>query len=122
MRAAGIMPEQTIKAVVESSAGYLWFVFMAIWGGTASYVSRLKKTRSAFSIVELVGEWSISGFSGIVTAYICTSLKLDFYITAAAAGIAGHMGGRGIYLIELYFQKRGKAFMGNSENSNDKSE
>jgi len=94
------MPEQTIKTIVENGAGYLWFVFLAIWGGTASYVSRLKKSKGCFSLVELLGEWTISGFSGIITAYVCNHFELEFFMTAALAGMAGHMGGRSIFLIE----------------------
>jgi len=109
------MPEQTIKAVVENSMGYLWFVFMALWGGTASYVGRLKKTGEGFSFIELIGEWSISGFSGIVTAYICQSVEIDFYLTAALAGMSGHMGGRGIFLIETYFKNRAAKVLGKIE-------
>jgi hypothetical protein len=98
------MPDQSIRqafsALMDSGVGYLWWVLMSVWGGTAAYVGRLKRSGQRFSLVELVGEWSISGFSGMVTAYICQSSGFSFYVTAAAAGIAGHMGGRLIFLME----------------------
>ena len=79
---------------------------MGIWGGTANYLSRQRREKTPFSIIELVGEWAISGFSGIVTAYICVDLDLSFALTSAAAGVAGHMGGRAVYLIEQSITKR----------------
>ena len=100
------MPENIVRYAVESSLGYVWFVFMAIWGGTASYLSRLKKANGLFSIAELFGEWMISGFAGITTAYFCQSYGFDFYMTASLTGIAGHMGGRGIFIIENAIKNR----------------
>jgi len=100
------MPENTLKTLVEHGIGYAWFIVMALWGGTASYISRLKRNGNHFSIVELFGEWTISGFAGIITAYMCHSYGFDFYKTAALTGIAGHMGGRGMYMIENYLRNK----------------
>lgn len=91
--------------IVENLA-YGWFVMLGIWGGTANYISRQRREKGSFSFIELVGEWSISGFSGIVTAYICVDLDLSFALTSAAAGVAGHMGGLAIYMIESAVMKR----------------
>lgn len=95
-----------IKMLVDAGLGYLWFVFMAIWGGTASYISRVRKTKKPFSLVELVGEWAISGFAGLITAYLCAEMGMSFYVTAALTGISGHMGGRAIFIIENWIQYR----------------
>ena len=47
--------------------GYLWMVILALWGGTASYLSRLKQNQAlTFSLAELAGEWAISGFAGLL--------------------------------------------------------
>jgi len=86
---------------------YGWFVLLALWGGTANYISRVRSKGMPFSVVELIGEWSISGFAGLITAYMCVYLGLSFPLTAAFTGIAGHMGGRAIYLVEQYFIKKG---------------
>jgi len=102
------MPEQSVgylKSIVESGTCYVLFMFMAIWGGTAAYMSRIKRSGSSFSLVELVGEWSISGFSGLVTALICQAYGVNFYITSAAVGISGHMGGRLIFILERWGQR-----------------
>jgi hypothetical protein len=103
------MPEQSVsffKQLFGNGFGYLWFVFLAAWGGTVSYITRKKSDKSPFSIFELIGEWVISGFSGLITAFICQEMNIPFMYTAAAAGVAGHMGGRGIYLIEAFLRKR----------------
>ncbi|MFV1943498.1 phage holin family protein [Pseudomonas luteola] len=95
----GLLQRITLWAS-SAGVGYLWFVLLAIWGGTASYVTRIRKNQSPFSFVELIGEWSISGFAGVITAYLCNVAGFSYFATAALAGIAGHMGGRGIALIE----------------------
>jgi hypothetical protein len=94
------------EAVRDTGLGYLWLIVLAIWGGTASYLSRIKRDKISFSMIELMGEWAISGFAGIVTSYVCYSLGWDFYLTAACTGVAGHMGGRAIYLLEKYVSKK----------------
>jgi len=113
------MPE-TVKAIVENSVGYIWFFLMALWGGTASYISRIKKTGCGFSTAELIGEWFISGFAGVVTAHVCLSVEMDFYKTAALVGIAGHMGGRGLFIVESLVKNRLFKMFGNvSDKSKD---
>ena len=90
-----------IAALIGATGlGFLWFFLIAVWGGTASYVSRLRKSKAPFSIMELVGEWTVSAFAGMITAFICYEMQFSFYVTAALAGVAGHMGGRAIALIE----------------------
>ena len=104
----GSTPEllANLKATVSEGTAYLWFLVLAIWGGTASYVTRIKKNKVAFSIMELIGEWTVSGFVGMVTALLCFKAGFDFYFTAAGAGIAGHMGGRAAGLLENWFLTR----------------
>ena len=103
------MPEQHVsilKQLMDAGLGYIWFIFLAVWGGTVNYITRKKSDKAPFSIVELIGEWVISGFSGLLTAFICQEMGIAFMYTAAAAGVAGHMGGRGIYMIERFIHKR----------------
>lgn len=95
-----------ILRFLAESLDYIWLLMLALWGGTASYVSRIRKDKTPFSIFELIGEWSISGFAGLITALICAEFNYSFYITAALAGIAGHMGGRAVVLFEQVFANR----------------
>ncbi|MGY8835120.1 MAG: phage holin family protein [Enterobacterales bacterium] len=113
------MPNETgpiLKHLIDLGLGYVWFVLLAIWGGTVNYLTRRKKDKLPFSVVELIGEWAISGFAGIITVLICQEMGLSATITAATAGIAGHMGGRSIFMLEQHFQNR----IGIKGNSGDK--
>lgn len=85
--------------------GYLWFALLALWGGTASYISRIRKSQMPFSLMELIGEWTIAGFAGMVTMYMCIEMKISPPATAALVGISGHMGGRAIGMLEHYFTR-----------------
>lgn len=101
--------------LLKDGVAYFWFVVLALWGGTASYLSRMKQKKLPFSLAELLGEWLISGFSGIMTALICASYGVDYYLTAALAGVAGHMGGRGVFMLEQWAVNRLKAVAGQSK-------
>jgi len=109
------MPESTVKVIIENSVGYAWFFAMALWGGTASYISRIKKNACCFSIVELMGEWFISGFAGIITAHVCISFDFSFHQTAFFVGISGHMGGRGLFIVENIVKNRLIKFFGKQD-------
>lgn len=96
-----------LSKLIEGGLGYVWFLVLAIWGGTVNYLSRIKQGKvEVFSFAELVGEWAISGFAGLLTAYICTEMNLSWHMTAVMTGIAGHMGGRAIFIFESYFKSR----------------
>lgn len=95
-----------IKLLVDAGLGYVWFILLAMWGGTVNYVNRVRKARLPFSLVELFGEWTISGFTGLITAYFCAEMGMTFYMTAALTGIAGHMGGRAIFIMEKWLQAK----------------
>jgi hypothetical protein len=95
-----------LKALFDVGFGYVWFALLALWGGTVSYISRVRRNNAPFSFVELIGEWTISAFAGIMTALICQELEFSLILTAALAGISGHMGGRAIYMLEQLVCKK----------------
>ena len=95
-----------LKALFDVGFGYVWFALLALWGGTVSYISRVRRNNAPFSFVELIGEWTISAFAGIMTALICQELEFSLILTAALAGISGHMGGRAIYMLEQFVCKK----------------
>lgn len=100
------MDEQTtiLSKILEGSLGYGWFVILALWGGTANYLGKLRQGKIiAFSFAELIGEWTISGFTGLITAYVCIGQEMSWHTTAALTGIAGHMGGKLISVFESHF-------------------
>lgn len=98
-----------IKALSNANIeyfGYLWFIILAVWGGTVNYINRVRSERNPFSLVELLGEWMVSGFAGLITAYLCAEMGFSFYLTAALTGISGHMGGRAIFIMERMLQSK----------------
>ncbi|MGK4476324.1 phage holin family protein [Aeromonas molluscorum] len=96
-----------LSSLAGPGGGYIWMVVLALWGGTASYIGRLKSNKAlTFSLAEWVGELAISGFAGLLMAYLCTEMQMSWYMTAVATGITGHMGGRGLFMIELFLRRR----------------
>lgn len=103
------MPDGTtnvFRQLVEIGVGWIWFIILAVWGGTANYISRIRKENMKFSTFELVGEWTISGFAGVVTGLLCMEYGLGIHLTFALVAIAGHAGGRAIFLLEQFYQSR----------------
>lgn len=80
--------------------GWLWLFVLAVWGGTASYIGRIRKSKLPFSFVEWVGECTISGFAGVVVGYLGFAAGLHPFVVLAFAGISGHMGGKAIAMLE----------------------
>jgi hypothetical protein len=98
--------ENAFSEIFNHWMGYIWLILLAIWGGTASYISRIKQGKiKAFSFVEMVGEWSISGFAGLLTAFICSEMKMSWEMTAFFTGVSGHLGGRALFMFETFVQK-----------------
>lgn len=86
---------------------YAWVFGMAMLGGVAHNVKKLKDgTLSRFSFSELLGDLIISGFLGVVTFFLCEYAGLDKLLTAALIGISSHQGTRGIYFIEELIARR----------------
>jgi NhaP-type Na+/H+ and K+/H+ antiporter len=104
-----------LSRLAGPNGGYFWLVILALWGGTASYISRLKQNRGmAFSLAEWVGELTISGFAGLIMAYLCAEMHMSWYMTAVATAITGHMGGRALFMIEIFI--RGRLGLNNNTN------
>ncbi|MBX3610407.1 MAG: phage holin family protein [Hydrogenophaga sp.] len=89
---------------------YAVILGIALLGGAAGWVRRVKKGEADASFPALVGELMISAFSGLIAFWLCESFEMSPLITAAAAGMAGHAGGTGIAWAERlgkrYAEKR----------------
>ncbi|WP_051587511.1 phage holin family protein [Pseudomonas sp. RL] len=97
---AGELLNRFLNLLDAIGLGWVWLLAFAAWGGTASYLARIRKSQVPFRVAELLGEWAISGFAGILAGYLCLAAGFDQYLTLAVAGVSGHMGGRFITLIE----------------------
>ncbi len=86
---------------------YAWVFGLAMLGGAASFVRRVRSGQSKYSnIIELIGELVVSAFAGLVTFFLCQSANFDDTLTAAFIAISGHMGTRIIFMFESYLIKR----------------
>ena len=86
---------------------YAWVFGLAMLGGAASFVRRVRSGQAKYSnLIELIGELVVSAFAGLVTFFLCQSSKLDPMLTAAFIAISGHMGTRLIFLAEEQLIKR----------------
>ena len=103
------MPDNTpnvLRTILEAGLGWIWLMILALWGGTVNYISRTRKEKTPFSVVELIGEWTIAGFAGVITGLICMEYQVSQYLTFAAVAISGHAGGRAIFMFERYLLNR----------------
>ena len=86
---------------------WLWVLILSICGGIANFLRKIKANDARpFNIVELFGEIFISGFTGIITFLLCDSAGFNPITTACLVAISGHMGSRGIFMLERVFAER----------------
>ena len=81
---------------------YLLVGIVSVWGGIASYIRKLRAGLFyRFSLAELVGEVTISGFVGFLTFFLCQEYGVSMEMTAVMTGICAHMGSRAIFTMEV---------------------
>lgn len=86
---------------------YLWVMGLSVGGGLVSYMHKLQLgVRRPFSIVEFIGELVTSGFTGVITFWLCTNTGISPLLTAVFVGISGHMGSRALLLIERMVENK----------------
>lgn len=96
------------KAVLQSFseiAPWFWVLFLSGWGGVVSYFHRIESGKVAFSCFRLVVDITTSGFVGVLTYLLCESGNVPSALTAFFVGISGHMGTRGLFLLERKYTK-----------------
>ena len=97
----------SFKSIIVDLLTYAWVFGLAMLGGAASFVRRVRSGQAKYSnIVELVGELVISAFAGLVTYFLCRSANFDEMLTAAFIAISGHMGTRIIFMLEGVLVRR----------------
>lgn len=96
---------------------YGWVVILSMWGGLVNYHYKMREgVVTRFQITEFVGDLTTSGFSGMITFYLCEYANLPQVLTAALVGVAGHMGARGIFMIEHALERK---FLKTKQKEND---
>lgn len=91
----------------DSLVAFALMMVLAMWGGLANYIYRIKSGAvKMFSFIELLGEWVISGFSGVLVYLVATHYGVDPLLVAVMVAIAGHAGARATFLIEQFFARK----------------
>lgn len=86
---------------------YALFLGVALLGGFVSWYSKVRQgVLPATSINHLVGELCTSAFAGLVTFWICEWSSFPPLLTAALTGIMGHMGTRGVSMLEEWATRK----------------
>jgi hypothetical protein len=101
MPAAAWAQDKAKNPLDYSLKQYALFLGIALLGGCVSWYSKVRAgTIPATSINHLVGELCTSAFAGLVCFWICEWSGFPQLLTAALTGIMGHMGTRGVTMLE----------------------
>lgn len=96
---------------------YLWMVGLSFWGYVADFGHRVLRKQDVSEpywkafLLDLPG----AVFFGVLTYYVGTSTGVDEWVLGAMVGLAGHIGGRGIYQIEGLLIRYVKKRIGSAE-------
>ena len=86
---------------------YAWVLALSMWGGIVNYISKIKSGDIArFNITELIGDIFVSGFTGLLTFWMCQAAGFDELLTAVFVGVSGHMGARMIGKLEQALSRK----------------
>ena len=98
-------PEKTITGYALLT--YAWVLALSTWGGMVNYLSKIRMGHIArFNITELIGDMFISGFTGVLTFWMCEAAGFNELTTAVFVGISGHMGARMIGKLESVMSRK----------------
>jgi hypothetical protein len=92
---------------LDAMLSWALLIGLSLWGGLASFVRKMKDGHvRAFNITELVGELTVSGFTGVVMANICDSIHTGEPMKYALVGITAHMGSRALFKLESFANQK----------------
>ncbi len=101
-----IAATEALKTPLQYSLRDYGFVLaVSVSGGIISWINRVRKGKIEMSITALIGEVVTSAFCGLLTFWVCEALAVHPLITAASAGMAGHMGSETLSWIEAKGKK-----------------
>ena len=94
---------------------YLSTIFLSMWGGVANHVTTLRNGRKKFQLKELIFDFVVSTFAGLITFYFCRSAGISETMSAVLIAISGHMGTRAIAGFETVYRR----IIGAKESTNE---
>ena len=99
-----------------SLAEYAVVLMIALLGGLANYYIKAKNSGKAYSLAALVGELCVSAFAGVIAFWLCEAAGIAPLLTAAAVGMAGHAGARGLDWLERIIKRHAEDRIGGPRN------
>ncbi len=82
-------------------------LLLSLMCGVVAFLRKLREGHTrVFNLIEFIGELCTSAFTGVVTFYLCEAAQFPPVLTAALVGISGHMGSRGLFLIEKHLTNK----------------
>lgn len=104
------MPEK--DPTTWSLATWILAIGMSFAGGAINWYAKVRAGHArAFNFVELVGEMFTAGVVGLGAFMAAQGMGQSEGVSAAVAGIAGHMATRLLFAVERYAEKRIKALL-----------
>lgn len=110
---APAMAQTPVKTPLSYSlAEYGVVLVAALMGGIANWYIKAKNGGEGYSLAALIGELCVSAFAGVIAFWICEALGVAPLLTAAAVGMAGHAGARGLDWLERMAKKHAESKLG----------
>lgn len=97
-----VWAKDALKDPMDYSLRQYGFILgIALLGGLVGWAGKVRKGEiSAFSLNHLVGELATSALAGLLCFWLCEWAGVAPLLTAALTGIFGHMGTRGLSMLE----------------------
>ncbi len=99
------MPMHDLDELGRNRESWVFLIF-ALWGGFCHYISSVRTGKRRFSLLELAGDLTYSGFAGLLAAAVAQHFQLSDWATFAICGMAGHMGSRTVFLLERAIKRK----------------
>lgn len=99
----------TVKNLIPT----IWMAAIAAIGGYVNFRQKMQQGNvRAWNLTELLGEMAVSAFCGVLTFWICRGFDVNPWLTAAGVAISGHLGARGLFLLEKTLEKKADTWSG----------
>lgn len=108
--------QTTVKTPLSYSLSEYGVVLaVALLGGIANWYIKAKNDPGGYSLAALVGELCVSAFAGVIAFWLCEAFAVAPLLTAAAVGMAGHAGARGLDWLERMLKRQAEGRLGVSK-------
>lgn len=104
---------RTAGAIAKDPGSYNWLIygwvmFLSMWGAVVRVLREMKLGEQTWRqlLFTFLREMVTSGFTGVLTFYLCEAASISPLITAVMVSISGWMGVRALAVIESVYRAR----------------